>query len=147
MTPHRWTDVPVDGDRRNARRSYLVANAFEAMLSLSAVVAGVGYFASPEVLDESSVGVVLGYAALAWSALYLVGGLLTVVGLFRPSIRLEVAGLIMVAGGILASATAIVALRGWTGAPTAVFYIGWAVAAAIRVWLVLRIARIGGPSA
>lgn len=142
MTPHRWTDVPIGQDRRNVRLSYLKANAFELMFAVAAAVAGSSTLINPSINGDQAIGAVLGFAGLIWAALYLIGGMLIVFGLIKPSVRCEVAGLILLALGILANAAAIVGERGWVGLTTAVFYVGWAVAAYIRARLVLRIARI-----
>lgn len=121
-----------------------MANAFEVATALSAIVAGVAGIAAPrEVVATSSLGELLGIVALVYSCGYVAGGVLTVAGLVRLSVRLEVAGLVLLGGCIVAQAGALAFVRGMQGLPTGVFYLAWAVAAYARAWLVLRISRSG----
>lgn len=140
MSPHRWTDVPVD--RRNVRLSYLKANIFELMFAVAGIVAGAGTLLNPKINEEQAIGLVLGQAGLLWALLYLVGGLMVVTGLTRPTVKLEVAGLMMLSLAVAANGIAIVGENGLRGLTTACFYMGWAGAAFVRADLVLRIARI-----
>lgn len=142
MSPQRWTDLPFTPDRRSAWRNYVFANAFEMMLGVSAIVSGVAGLVRPLAdTEQTALGELFGYAANAWSVLYLVGGVAIVLGLGRVSVRLEVAGLYVVAGAIVAQSVAI-ALLGWAGVASAGFYLGWGVAALARAWRLTRVQRL-----
>lgn len=142
MTPHRWTDVPVaPTDRRSVRRSYLIANAFEGMLAVAAVVGGLGgLLASDETVQASALGALLGgVVVVAWNVLYVTGGACVLVGLLRPSPQFEVVGLALVSGGVAANGVAIITERGWLGLTASAMYLGWAVACVVRLRLVMRL--------
>lgn len=141
--PHRYTDIPIrPSDRRNVRRSYMAANAFEAMLAIAAITAGASGLANPSSIETSALGGLFGVVALAWSVAYVISGLLVLYGLGRPHVRVEVVGLCVLASAITGNAVALVAANGWLGMTAAAFYIGWAAASVIRARIVVRLARI-----
>lgn len=136
---HRAGDLT--GDRRHYRRAYLLGNAFEFFIALSAVLAGVTFFIDPSSLADSSVGQRTQGLAVAWSALYAGGGLAIVTGMVRPVVRLELAGLSLLASAIAINAIAIVAVRQVAGLGTALTYLGLAAACAARGWLLVAMVR------
>lgn len=141
MSPHR--SIPVLVWRgRGARRSYALINSFELMTAISAAVGGLAALLQPSTTAHSSLGSLFGYLALLWAGANVVSGIMIVVGLVKPSVRIEVAGLCILAGSIGGQAVAIMAERGWIGVGIAVFYTGWASAAIIRARLVMRLAAI-----
>jgi hypothetical protein len=142
VSPQRWTDLPLTPDRRNAWRNYVFANAFEAMLGVSAVVSGVAGLVRPVAdTEQTALGTVFGALAVAWSVLYVLGGVAIVVGLARRIVRVEVAGLWIIAGAIIAQSLAI-ALLGWQGIASAVFYLGWGIASGARAWRLTRVQKL-----
>lgn len=145
MSPYRRIPILTwvrANERRGARRSYAWINSFELMLAVSALVGGVVNIVNPETSAHSSLGELFGYLALLWAGANVIAGAAIIVGLLRPSMRLEVAGLCLLAGSIAGQAVAITAERGWIGVAIAVFYIGWAAAAVIRARLVIRLSEI-----
>jgi hypothetical protein len=132
---HRRGDLTVD--RRHYRRAYVVGNAFEFFIALSAVVAGVTFFVDPASLASSSVGQRTELLAFAWSALYTGGGLAIVAGMLRPAVRLELAGLSLLASAIAINAVAIFSIHAVAGVAAAATYMGLAFACGARAWLLV----------
>ena len=94
------------------RFSYLASNAFELFLCGLTLYAAIQFVVSPDALYESTVGRLLHPWDYAWIALYGVSSALVVFGLVLPSPRLEVAGLLGYAAGVLVNLIALVALVG-----------------------------------
>lgn len=143
MSPQRWSDLPPHGlERRRHWRNYVLANLFEAMLSLAAIASGISTITRPEdVVDGTALERQLGYLAIAWGVLYLLGGVAVLVGLVRVDVRIEVAGLSVLAGVITANALALVTL-GPAAIVATLFYLGWAGACAARVWRLVHLGRM-----
>jgi hypothetical protein len=70
-------------------------------LAAGALLTSTGFLASATLRDASPVYEHVGHAALAWHVMLLVGGLAIVVGVRSASLRLEAAGLVLIAGGCL----------------------------------------------
>jgi hypothetical protein len=117
VSPGRY----VEAERRltlragDARRAYLEAHVFELSLAIVAIVTAATFFLSPATLEGSAIGHAVHPFDYAWNGLYLAGGLLIVVGLVRPTHRLELAGLIMFGAAITVAGVALAALgsAGW----------------------------------
>jgi hypothetical protein len=131
--------------RLHLRRAYVYANVFEFWLGLGAALAGVTFFVNPESLSNSSVGEQAGILAVAWSALYMLGGLGVCVGMLgclRPwGVRVELAGLSLLTAAVLINAVSIVAYRGWAGSGAVVTYTSLAIASILRARYVIRRGR------
>lgn len=138
----------IDAERRvairesDARRAYLEAHVFELSLAIVAMVTAATFFASPDTLEHSAIGRAVHPFDYAWNGLYIVGGFLIVIGLVRPSHRLELAGLIMFGSAITVAGIALAAL-GSAGWPLKVVslgtYIAIATGCAIRAGAIVRI--------
>lgn len=143
MNPWPARDLPDrPSDRRTYRRTYASANSFELMLSVSAIIAGVSGIVSQDAAADSALGDVFGRIAIAWSVAYIVSGLGALYGLLRIDQRVEIMSLLVLGGAIAGNAVALVGVRGWMGAPSAAFYLGWAAACALRAWRVSKGARM-----
>lgn len=139
MSPHRRIPIllwPSIGPRH----TYLLVNSFEFMLAVSAMLSGLVTALNPNA--QTSLHELFGQFAILWAVFNIVSGGMIVYGLARPSVRVEVAGLCILAGAIAGQAVAITAQRGWIGVAVAVFYIGWASAALIRARLIVRLSVI-----
>lgn len=141
LPPQRGTDPQpaVAPDRRSFRRNYLDGNAFEWYLSLAAVVSSLAQFLDVNALYSASVGQQVGRWALAWNALFFVGGLMIAVGLAVPTLRVELAGLCLFFSATAINGSAILVVFGTRGIATTLTYAALAAAAYKRGMLVLRI--------
>lgn len=143
---HRAEDVsthdslPVN-ERRIFTRGYLLGNAFELWIALAAILTAITYFYDPGALDDSSIAQVAHPVAFAWNIGYLVAGAAVTVGLWRPSPRLELAGLSLFSSAVIMNAIAIGAVRGSAGAGTIFTYVGLAAASGMRAYLVMKLNR------
>lgn len=142
-------DLSGEGATRRWHKRYVVAHAFEAALGIAAAVAGVVYFIDPASLHQTSIGHNLQGLAFAWSALYFLGGLLMVGGLFVGSLRMELAGLCLFIPAMLTQGVAIMLFAGTRGVSPAMSFVAFCVAALLRartVWHLAQARRIGDPS-
>ncbi|HEX7277550.1 MAG TPA: hypothetical protein VF244_09270 [Acidimicrobiales bacterium] len=88
---------------------YLFAS-FEAWLAWLALYAGLSYFVPlPSSGSAAAVQAVVPSIVTLWSALYSLGGFLTLLGIGRRSPRIEGSGLCLVAGGVAVSCIALLA--------------------------------------
>jgi hypothetical protein len=109
--------------RNDLRRGYLRAHVFELLIALLAAIAALGFFLDPNALERSPVGMTVHPWDQAWNALYFGGGVLIVDGLVRPSARLELAGLWLLASAVLAASVAVLYVRGAGGLASIAIYV------------------------
>lgn len=141
--PQRGTDPQpaMAPDRRSFRRNYLDGNAFEWWLALAAIVGSIVQFFDLDALFAASIGRQVGNWAIVWNALYLAGGLMIVVGLYGPTLRVELAGLCLFFAAVMVNASAILSIFGSQAIATTLAYLAFGTAAWRRALLVLRIVR------
>lgn len=132
----RKRDVPVAVDRRTGIRRVhpAAANSFELFVALLSINAGIAFLLSPDDLEHAAVGQLLHPWDFAWNVLYVVGGLLIVVGLMRRSVRVEVAGLWLFASAVAIADLAVIAVAGLVGAAAVAIYTAAFLACASRIW-------------
>lgn len=123
--------------RRSFRSQYALANAFELLLALLAIISAVAFFVSPSV-QRSAVGVALHPFDQVWNAGYGLAGLLIVVGLTTPRPRLELAGLSLLAAAVAINAAAVVSVAGARGLTAVLSYVAIVAACAARAREILR---------
>jgi hypothetical protein len=109
------------------RRAYLYANAFEFWLGFAAVVSGITYAINPAALHNSAVGEQSGVLAYVWAIMYFLGGLGIVTGFWNAvnerGWRLELAGLWILAGGLISNGCSVILEHGIVGiSSTTTFY-------------------------
>lgn len=143
---HRAEDISTHdslpaNERRVFTRGYLLGNAFELWIALAAILTALTYFYDPAALTDSSVGRVAHPIAFTWNTGYLTAGVLITTGLWRPSPRLELAGLSLFSSAVLINAVAIVAVRGSAAIGVVFTYVGLAAASAMRAYLVMKLNR------
>jgi hypothetical protein len=99
--------------RKAARSAVRRQGRAIAFLGAALAIAGVRFFTDPTSLERTAVGVALhGYYDEAWSAFYIVGGVLIVYGSMRPSPRAELPGIILAIWGLGVNGVAIILVRG-----------------------------------
>lgn len=125
------------------RRNYLLGNAFELWIAIAAVIGALTYFIDRDALQASSIGQEAGALAVAWNISYLIGAAGILAGLVKPDLRIESAGLSLFAAAVPVHALTILLSRGASGLPVTLIYIGLAVAAAMRAYLIHAVVRPG----
>lgn len=139
----RRTDATPElvGDRRRWALTYVLANAFEFWIALTALAAAVTFVLDPAALADSSVGQQAGAYAWMWNALYFFGSGGVLLGLLLPSPRQELAGLALLSAAALVNGVAVIVVRGATGAAASGTYFAFVLAAGMRTYLVWKIAK------
>jgi hypothetical protein len=130
---------------RNAslRRTNAELNVFELWIAIAAIVGSLFYFIDPDALLSASVSKEIGSQALAflWNAGYLASGLGLLYGLLKPSPRIELVGLWLVAATTAINGVAILTAFGNKGAATTVTYFTLSIASLVRARVLYRTAR------
>jgi len=123
--------VPVDLNRiprKPGRFDYALANSFEAIIAIAAMLSGAGFFFDPDALARSAIGQKLDNPVDdLWSAMYLLSGICILFGLLFhgkqwriprdgaiSGVSLEIAGLVFLATAGAANALAVVIVSGWS---------------------------------
>lgn len=114
------------------RRAYLVANAWELVIAVAAIVAAVAFFLYPDSGTRTAVGQVLHPYDIAWNLAYGTSGFFVVFGLVRPSPRVELAGLWLLGAAVTINAVAVVALAGGRAVFPLLTYIAIIIACFVR---------------
>lgn len=105
---------------RETRRGIRWRNGPVAALGLFGVIGGASFFIDPNSVDLSPIGRNLNSPADdLWSAAWLVGGLMVVVGAMRPWQLLELIGYAIYVPALVAYAVAVIVLTAYT--PPAIF--------------------------
>lgn len=138
----RASDLSPDNtDRRSLRRTYALANIFELLIGVLAVIAGLTLIVQPGALEGSSLGKFAGELVWAWNMTYLVGGILVVGGILGLSIRLEVAGLALLGTASTTYGIALIVTFGSQATLSIASSVAVVAACAMRVITVLRTIR------
>lgn len=141
----RSEDVPVERfpERRRGIRAYLVANAFEWLLAIQALLTAAVFFSDPHSPDTfvAASGPVIGWV---WNILYTVAGLAVIGGMVRLSPRVEAAGLVLIVAALSVNVAAIGAYQpSWSAFA---FYAAAVLACGLRVRLLWKLTRRHGAS-
>lgn len=107
---------------RDQRGTYLRQNVFELLFAVLSIIAGVAFFAAPDALERSAIGRAVHPFDYGWNALYVAGGILVALGLFRMERRLELAGLSFLTAAVAIAGLAVIVVRGTGGAHTVAIY-------------------------
>lgn len=114
---------------------------FQVWVGVLALYAGASRFLPlPTSGTSEIVGAVFPRLIDVWSVLYATGGLLILVGMGRRSLRVELAGVNLLLGGVLVSLFAFLA-AGASIIPALVAQGGFAAACIARIWFVRKILR------
>lgn len=129
--------------RTSFRRSNASLNIFELWIGIAAILGSIFYFVSPESLLSAALAKQIGHEWLTftWNGGYLLSGLMLVYGVLRPSPRIEIAGLWIVAATTAINGIAIAVTFGVRGASTVATYMTLAVASMIRARLIYNAAK------
>ena len=121
-------------------RGKLVIPAFEVWIAVAAAYAGATYFLPflPESGNTEVIAATLPALVAVWSALYAIGGIVTLVGLWRRSPRLEGAGINLLGSGL--TVATIAALK--AGAPPVITLIVTGGAVVACAWRLLQLRRL-----
>lgn len=112
------------------------ASLFELAVSLSWMLVGVAILPNPtSVAAHSPVGRNVGLFASAWAVLFILGGALVIHGILRASPRTRVAGLLLLATGLLMEG---VAAATFEMEPRVLIYFVYCIACVGRAFLVAR---------
>lgn len=112
-------------------------HGFELAAALMWALVGLAFFIDPtKTLDNGVIGARLWPMDFLWEGLFLVGGVMTTVGLLLPSSRFRVAGLLLLATGL--GITFIVAMARHPEDPRFLVYGIYAIAALVRGRIVYR---------
>lgn len=125
-----------EGDER---RRYLLEHPALLVIALCAALGGFAYLVVPEVLAQSSLGMVLpGSVERFWSITYGLGGGLVVYGMARMDARFEQLGLLLLAASYATYGYVIFQNRGVAaGVVAASVFLGLSLGCAAR-WYLLR---------
>lgn len=124
--------------------SYLYANSYEALLAVSAVLSGIGFFfGGKDAVEQTSIGKQLsGFMDEAWNISYILGGILVVIGLitirshhriFNREVAggaIELAGLWLLNTAVLVNIVAIFIQIGLV--PTTMVYVAFFICNLLR---------------
>jgi hypothetical protein len=130
-------DRPVSGRGPVRARVARVLNAvFEAGTAVAFIFVAVAFFATGgESLVRSPIGQTVAPYDFVWNVFYAAGGVATLAGLAAGERRVEVAGLVVLAWGLITNAVALIALNpAWRLGS----YLAFAVACLVRVFLIVR---------
>lgn len=127
------------------RRTYIFQNSIEFVMGIAVIVASITFFLDPDSLRRNSVGVTLHPFDFAWNAIYGVSGLMILWGLWRPSLRFELGGLLFLVGALLVQITAIWSIAGYPGIAVLLSLLTFVVGFLIRAWVVLCAALARSP--
>jgi hypothetical protein len=104
------------------------------MVALGIAVGGFSGLFVPSVVSESAASLTLPRAVLAlFYVVWLLGGAAAFVGILRGVLRLHVAGMALIAGGLLAYYGVIVSIRG-SAAVQAFFVCALGIGCALHAW-------------
>jgi hypothetical protein len=124
--------------KAEVRRVRFGVHAFEAWIAVAAVVSAVTYFFGVPGVASATVSVVSPGLAACFSALYGLGGVGVLVGLWAGSPRIEGAGLNLLAAGIVVAAVGLVAVLGTRGLVSGAIQAGAAVCCAVRLRMLVK---------
>lgn len=114
---------------------------FELAIALLLVLSGIRFLWKEQELEASQIGQTLPWPQL-WAALYLVAGLGVMVGVLKPSARVEAAGLALMASVVTVNAIAFAATydvwADWQFGVAVVFYASLMLAALARLRVLLK---------
>jgi hypothetical protein len=136
-------DFPMN--QRNHRRTLFLANSFEACIAIGGFFGALLLILFPGVRDESAAGVIGFTFATQWAILYLIGSLAIIIGLWRAEDRFEIVGLLIFASATFVNAISLIQVKGFPSAGTYISfqYIGFTVGCLMRIFLLLRLRRVG----
>ena len=121
------------------RRVALVNHPFETAIALAAVSSALVGVVDPASIRGSVLGRVAGSGLVdVWQTFYALAGLLILVGLVR-SLRLEAAGLCLLAAGALVQMVSLIEVRAFTGVVSASTFAALALASVVRIRVLLWI--------
>lgn len=104
------------------------------MVALGIGVGGFSGLFFPSVVQESAASLILPEIVLTlFYVVWLVGGVIAFVGILRGILRLHVAGMALIAGGLLAYYGVIVSIRG-SGAWQAFFICALGIGCGLHAW-------------
>jgi hypothetical protein len=115
------------------RRSYISANSFQLWVGIAAAIGALFFWFYPAALGSSSVGRSVGALDDLWNALYFVGGVATVYGVVRPSVRGEITGLSLLTAALITQAAAQLVRVGKIAVPSVVILVCLSVACLDRL--------------
>ena len=111
---------------------------FTALIALMAILACVGWYATPA-SEQSSVGQVIAHPwDYVWSTSYGIAGALVLLGIGRGRASWESAGVLWMAGAIAINVVTLVVLRGWAVVPLLPTFIAAFGACCARAAVLLR---------
>lgn len=122
------------------RSTYVRHHSFELATAIGSIIASVLFALKPRAFEQTAVGAHSPHAlAVFWAAGFLFGGIGVLVGLLRPSARMEVAALAVWIGALFANGAAVLIDHGISGAVTAATDFGIALGGCGRIALLLTI--------
>lgn len=121
------------------RLAYVFDHSFQAWLAGAAVISGLDFLLRPEAAERSPVTAALHDWAYAWNSLYVISGLLVIVGVYRLKPRVEVAGLSLLAGAVSVQLLAVATVYGMMALPTELIYLSLVSACLVRVWRLVKV--------
>lgn len=122
------------------RYVHVVTHSVEFGLAAGVVASSVFFALTPGAFDSTTLGEnVPPWLAVLWLTGYVAGGLGIMAGLAWPSIRGEFAGLLMLAGGLFANASAIMLSAGERGIGATCAYAGVGLGLLIRARVLYRL--------
>ena len=119
-------------------RSYVRSHPIGLMVALGIAVGGFSGLFFPSVVRDSAASLTLPEIVLTlFYVVWLVGGVIGTIGLLRGVLRLHVAGMARIAGGLLAYYGVIVSIRG-SAAIQAFFIAALGFGCALHAWNLVR---------
>lgn len=124
------------------RYVHIVTHSVEFGLGAGVVASSIFFALTPGAFDSTTLGEnVPAWLAVLWLSGYVAGGLGIMAGLAWPSIRVEFAGLLMLAGGLFANASAIILAVGGRGIGATCAYAGVGGGLLLRALVLYRLER------
>lgn len=126
-------------------RPYVRSHPIGLFVALGIAVGGFCGLFLPQVVRESAASLTLPeFVLTVFYAVWLVGGIAAFFGLLRGILRLQVAGMALISGGLLTYYVVIISIRG-SAAVQAFFIAALGIGCGLHAWNLARCGYSGGP--
>jgi hypothetical protein len=128
----------VQRERRAARRARFAVNSFEALIAWLCLLTAVGFWVTPDLPGQTPVGRLIGDAGYAWVSCLFSSSVGILAGLWRGSVPLEVAGIVLLVVALVIQIVALYVVAGFASLLSIATLAGVAWACAMRAVILLR---------
>lgn len=121
-----------------ARRARFVSNSFEVWLAIACLLVSISFFAEPDFLTRSPIGIVAPAIRYAWVSMLLASAVSILSGLYTGKANLEVMGCVFLASSAMVNTLAVIEYAGVRAITGGAMYLGVAWASAARAMIIVK---------